>query len=158
MRVLSAMLGAFLILLLAGCGGEESLEDQVRSYIDQVEESAEARDWRAFDDYLADDYADDRGLQKEEVLAIITRYIVANQRIHILKRVASLKVEDSGSAHAVVYVAMAGQPVSGPEDLPGLTADIYRFDIDLRAGEDGVFRTSRGDWRPVTPEQYLIGR
>ena len=137
---------------------EETPEDRVNSYIDRVVESAEARNWRSFKDYIADDYKDGHGLRKDEVLGIVARYILANQRIHILKRVASIRIDDPRNAHAVVYAAMAGQPVSGPQDLVDIRADIYRFEIDLQAGEDGVFRTTRGDWRPVGPEQYLIGR
>ena len=158
MRSLSALLVAPLVLLLAGCGGEETPEERIRGYIDRVEESAEARSWRSFEDYVMDDYDDDRGLSKEEVLAIIQRYILANRSIHILKRVVSVEIGDPGTAHAVVYTAMAGQPVSSAQDLAGVNADFYRFEIELRAGEDGVYRTSRGDWRPVAPQQFLIGR
>lgn len=153
-----AIFGALLILLLAGCSSEETPEQRVRSYIDLIAESAEARKWRSFEDYVADGYGDDRGLSKKEVLAIVTRYILANQRIHIFKRVALVRIEDPQNAHAVVYVAMAGQPVTDPEDLARVTADFYRFEIDLRAGEDGVFRTVRSDWKSVGPDQFLIGR
>jgi len=158
MRALSAIMGTSLALLLVGCSDEETPENRVRSYIDQVAESAEARQWRSFDDYLADDYTDDHGLRKKDVLAIIGRYILANQQIYILKRIASVQIDDRGNAHAVVYAAMAGEPVSNPEDLARITADFYRFEIEARAGEDGIFRTSRGDWKPVAPEQFLIGR
>jgi hypothetical protein len=147
-----------LALLLVSCGGEETPEDRVRSYIDQVVESAEARSWRSFKDYVADDYKDAHGLRKDEVLAIVARYILANQHIHILKRIASIRIDDPSNAHAVVYAAIAGQPMSGAQDLVNIRADIYRFEIGLRTGEDGVFRAVSAEWRPVSPEQYLIGR
>lgn len=149
---------ASLLLSLTGCGDEPTPEERIRAFVDQVAESAEERKWRSFTDYVSDDYMDDRGLSKDEVQAIITRYILANQRIHILKRVAKISVDEPDRARAVVYAAMAGQPVSGPEELPSITADIYRFEIELRPTEDGTFRVTRGDWRPVGPEQFLIGR
>ncbi len=158
MRIFFLLLAATFTLAAAGCGGEPTPEERIRAYIDQVAEAAEARKLRLFDDFVADGYEDERGLTKSEVLGIIARYILANQRIHILKRVASIRVDDAHHAQAVVYAAMAGQPVSGPEDLARITADFYRFEIDLSAGKDGVFRVTRGDWRPTGPEQFLIGR
>jgi hypothetical protein len=158
MRASISVPGALLVLFLAGCGGGETPEDRVRSYIDRVAEAAEARSWRSFGDFVTDDYSDDRQLSKQDVLAIIARYILANQHIHILERVASIQILDPQNAHAVVFAAMAGQPVSGPDELARISADVYRFEIDLRAGENGTFRTRRGDWRPVSPEQFLIGR
>jgi len=158
MRMPRLMVWASLALLLAGCGGDETPEDRVRGYIERVTESAEARKWRSFDDYVADDYSDDRGLSKEDVLGIIGRYILSHKSIHILDRVASIDIDEAGNARAVVYAAMAGQPINDPKDLMQLTADVYRFEIDLQPGEDGVFRTRRGDWKPVSPEQFLIGR
>lgn len=153
-----AIIATSLVFLLTGCGGEPTPEERVRAYIDQAVESAEARKWRAFEDLVADDYADEHGLTKPEVLAIIARYILANRRIHILKRVAAIRVDDPQHAGAVVYAAMAGQPVSRPEDLARITADVYRFEIDLGAAKDGIFRVTRGEWQPTGPEQFLIGR
>ncbi|MCG6860055.1 MAG: hypothetical protein LJE70_02020 [Chromatiaceae bacterium] len=157
MRALVAIIGASLLLFVA-CSDEETPEERVRSYVDLVAETAEARKWRSFEDYVADDYTDDRGLDKKDVLAIIARYILANQSIYILERIASVRIDDQHNARAVVYAAIAGQPVSDAEDLVHVTADFYRFEIDLRAGEDGVFRTRRGNWKPVGPEHFLIGR
>lgn len=158
MRMPWPMVWVFLVLMLAGCGDDETPEDRVRGYIERVTESAEARKWRSFDNYVADDYSDDQGLSKKDVLGIVGRYILSHKSIHILDRVASIDIDEAGNAHAVVYAAMAGQPVHDPKDLMQLTADVYRFEIELQAGEDGVFRTRKGDWRSVSPEQFLIGR
>ncbi len=158
MRTFFLLLAATFTLVTAGCGGEPAPEERVRAYIDQVAEAAEARKLRSFDDFVADGYEDERGRTKSEVLGVIARYILANQRIYILKRVASIGVDDPHHARAVVYAAMAGQPVSGPEDLRRISADVYRFEIDLSAGEDEVLRVTRGDWKRTGPEQFLIGR
>jgi hypothetical protein len=144
--------------LLTACGGEPTPEERVQVYIDKVTASAEARKWRSFEDYVADEYADDRGLSKKDVLAVVARYILGNKQIHILERTAAIRIDNPRHAHAVVYAAMAGQPISGAGDLAHITADVYRFDVDLAASEDGVFRVIRGEWKPVSPEQFLIGR
>jgi hypothetical protein len=147
-----------IVLLLAACGAEPTPEDRVRAFIDQVAESAEERDWQSFEDYVAKDYADDRGLTRKDVLALVARYLLANQRIYILKRVAAIRIDDPPHAHAVIYAAMAGQPFPGPEDLAGIDADVYRFEVVLTAAADGALHLTRGDWRRVGPESFLIGR
>jgi hypothetical protein len=158
MRLPAAILAASTLLLLVACGGEPTPEARVRAYIDQVAESAQTRQLRDFDDYLTEDYEDERGLTKQEVLAIVTRYILANQRIYVFKRVAEVRIDDPAHAHAVVYAAMAGQPVSAPEDLARINADIYRFEIDLVADANGQYRVIRGAWRPAGPEALQIGQ
>lgn len=146
----------FVTALIAACGGPEPPEERVRAFIDQVAASAESRSWLAFGNYIADGYSDERGHTKEEVLAMVARYILANQSFHIFKRISEIRIEDGGGAHAVVYAAMAGQAVSGPEDLARISADLYRFEIDLEPGEDGDFRVVRGDWKPATMEHFLL--
>lgn len=148
----------FVTALMAACGGPEPPEERVRAFIDQVAASGESRNWLAFGNYIADGYSDERGHTKEEVLAMVARYILANQSIHIFKRVSQIRVEDRGGAHAVVYAAMAGQAVSDPEDLARISADLYRFEIDLEPGEDGDFRIVHGHWQPATIEHFLLGR
>lgn len=158
----NAQIWVFLIALLlaplmSGCGDEETTEDHIRTYIDQVAASAQDRDWRAFGGYIADVYADARSFTKQEILGIITRYILANQRIHIFKRVANIQVHELGHASAVVYAAMAGQRVTSANDLALITADIYRFDIDLATDEAGELQVTRADWKPVPMEDFLSG-
>lgn len=149
---------AVVLLLLGACGGEETLEDRVRRFIDEVADTAEDRDWRALGDFVADDYRDDRGLDKPQLVAVGVRYILANQRIFVLERVALVEVQGPGSAHARVYAAIAGRPMSGPQDLLRVTADIYRFDLDLRADADEVLRVHRLDWQAVAPREFLTGQ
>jgi hypothetical protein len=157
-RTLRPLVAALLALLLAACGGPDTPEERARAFIDQVAESASERAWRAFDAYVADDYGDERGLDKAAVLGLVTRYILANQRIYVFKRVADLRVQDPAHVSAVVYAALAGQPVERVEDLAGMTADLYRFEIELTATAGGAFQVTRGDWRPAQAQELLLGR
>jgi hypothetical protein len=157
LRASLAVLATPLVLLFVGCGGEQGTEAQVRAYVDRVVEAVEERAWRSFGEYFADAYQDRRGLSKDEVIAVLARHVLAHQRIYVLRRVASVQIGDPHDARVVVYAAMAGRPLSGPQDLARLAADVYRFEIDLRAGPDGEFRTVRSDWQAVALEQFLIG-
>jgi len=113
----------------------------------------------AFGAHVSDQYADAHGLDKRKVIAIITRYILANQHIHILERIPVVQVDIPVPlrASAVVYAAIAGQPIAQAEDLSGITADIYRFEIDLAENNNGDLQVMRGQWQTVPIGAFLIG-
>lgn len=149
-------LGSVLLLgciLLVGCDRNDTPEGRIRAFVDEVVETAEARKWRSFDNFIAEDYADDQGLDKKAVAAIAARYLIANQSIHILKRVSDIEIEEP-RARATVYAAMAGQPVDGPQDLLRLNADVYRFNIELAPDGDSFLITSAA-WEPAYVEDLI---
>ena len=153
----AAYLAVLLILaLLTGCADDRGPEQRVRSFIDQVVASAEARAWRDFDAYLTTDFTDARGLTRQEALGVVMRYILGHRSIHIFHRVREIEVLDAHHARAVVLAALAGSPVSGPGDLAGVNADLYLFELDLTDAGDG-FQVSRGAWQPVGLEALLLG-
>jgi hypothetical protein len=129
----------------------------VRAFVSDVADSAEQRRWRDFRDYVADAYTDERGLDKNAVIGMVTRYILANQRIHVLTRVAEIRVDDAGDASATVYAAMAGQPMATAGDLARMRADVYRFEIRLAEGAGGALQVVRGDWQAVPAADFLLG-
>jgi len=145
------------LLVVPGCGGDETLEDRVRQYVARVAHTAEERNWRALGDFVADDYEDARGLDKQQLVAMGARYILAHQRIFVLERVASVEVQDAGSARARVYAAVAGRPLDRPDDLLPAAADVFRFDLDLRPGAGEELRVQRLDWQVVDPQEFLMG-
>lgn len=148
-----------LLAVLAGCSDEQTPEERVRTFIARMADSAEERSWMAFNSYISDAYADERGLDKDATMAIVTRYILANQSIHVLERVPVVEVEIPAPmrATAVVYAALAGQPITGVEDLSRITADVYRFEIDLAENAAGDLEVTRGNWRPAPISDFLIG-
>ena len=157
----SGLLHALLVwtaLLVGGCSDPEDPAARVRAFVSDVADSAQRRRWRDFREYVADDYRDGRGLDKDAALAVVTRYILANQRIHVLTRVAEIRVDGAnGGASAIVYAAMAGQPMATAGDLARVTADVYRFEIRLDEGADGALQVVRGDWQAVPIADFLLG-
>ena len=148
-------LTALLILaLFNGCADDRGPEQRVRSFIDQVVASAQARAWRDFDAYLTTDFTGARGLTRQEALGVVMRYILGHRSIHIFHRVRDIEVYDAHHARAVILAALAGSPVSGPDDLAGLNADLYRFELDLTDAGNG-FQVSHGAWQPVGLEALL---
>lgn len=144
-----------LLILLGACGGPpDTPEQRVRNLIRQAQEAAEARDWRALGDLVADDYRDKSGYDRRQVLRLAAGYMLRNQRIHLFTRIASIDAPSPDQARATVYAAMAGSPVGGVEQLFNLSADLMRFDLELRTDADGDFRIVHAAWKRARPEDF----
>jgi hypothetical protein len=147
---------ALTLIVLASCSRDDTPEQRVRAFVDRVAASAEDRAWGDFDAYLTGDYNDAQGLTRKEVLGIVTRYILAHRSIHVFQRVRTIEVRDAHHARVVVLAALAGSPVAGLEDLNRLSADLYRFELELKDDGNG-FKVSRAAWQPVGLEALLSG-
>ncbi|MBT8401099.1 MAG: hypothetical protein KJO98_11530 [Rhodothermia bacterium] len=134
-------------LLVAACSQspESPVEARVRAMIDQAEELAEAGDVKGFSELLSDDYKDDRGNNKQSLSMLLNYYLSAHRSIYLLTRTPQIDLPDSSSAQMVVFVAMAGSPISGVEQLGSLRADLYHFYVDA-VEEDGEWRIRSSRW------------
>lgn len=61
---------------------------------------------------------------------------------------------EPAQAQAVVLVAMAGQPISGAQELERLRADLHRFEITL-ARENKEWKVIHAEWRRAEPGDFL---
>ena len=146
--VLWLCLGA-LAFLLSACGGPRGTpEDRVRALIAQVETSAEARRLADFSDYLSEDYRDAHGGTRREALGLLAASFLRNRSLHLMTRVRDIHLTGPTEAEATVLVAMAGSPLTGPEQLLSLRADVYQFHLLLRE-EHGAPRVESADWQPA---------
>ena len=143
-RLLGAVLGT---LLVASCSQapESPVEARVRAMIDAAEEFAEAGDIKGFSELLSDDYKDDRGNTKQSLSMLLNYYLSAHRSVHLLTRTPRIELPDSSSAQMIVFVAMAGSPISGVEQLGSLRADLYHFYVDAKE-EDGEWRIRSSRW------------
>jgi hypothetical protein len=136
---------AFLVVLaaLAGCSGDASPEQQVRTVIDSMEVAAEARDVGDLMQHVSAAYRSADGLDRAETARYVRGYFVANQSIHLLTRIESLEFPAPDEARVKLQVGMAGR---GGQSAAGLSADLYDFDVAL-VREDGEWKVSYADWR-----------
>lgn len=140
--------GTLLVMLLfVSCSQspESPVEAQVRAMIEAAEEYAEAGDVKGFSELLSDDYTDDRGNTKQSLSMLLNYYLSAHRSIHLLTRTPQIDLPDSNSAHMIVFVAMAGSPISGVDQLGSLRADLYHFYVDALE-EDGIWRIRSSRW------------
>ncbi len=144
--------GAIALALVAGllgsaCEGETGPpnEQAIRALIDQAEEYAESRDLEAFRDLISEDYVDPRGNNRQSVVLMLNYYFSANRSIHLLTRAPQVHFTDSSHADVLVFVAMAGRPIAGVEQLSSLNADLYHVYASV-AEEGDEWRITSARW------------
>ncbi len=124
-------------LIACACSSEpDSPEAQIRALIETAETAAEERKPSTLDNLVARDYTDNQGHDQRSIKALIRFYLLRNQSIHLLIRIQEIQIPEPDQALAVVFVAMAGSPISAAEQLLPLRADLHRFELELRRSDD----------------------
>lgn len=145
---------AALALAALACGPDpQTPEERVRAVFAAMETAAQERDVAALKEHVSEAYGDARGHDKREIGALAGMHLLRNESVHLLTRVRGVEIGPEGEARAIALVAMAGAPIPGPELLPTLRADLYRFDVELRE-EDGAWRITRAEWRPASLAEF----
>ena len=127
---------------LAGCSSGTE-EERVLAVVDAIEKAAEARDTSETMALIADDYTDDRGLDKSQLREFIRGYYLIHPRIELLTTVGDVEFPGKGIAQVRVDFVMVG--TEGSTDASSLTGDRETLDLELRErnSEWRVFRVSR---------------
>ena len=149
-----AFLCLFIVCLsFTGCGNDESPEDQIRAYIAAGETAAESRDIGGIKDLIAEDYADEHGRTRRDIVAVAVRYFYANRDIHLLTRIKELTFLSDNRAMLQLYVAMSGRDVDA-DSLLNVQADLYRFDLELlRDGKE--WKLIRAEWHSAVRTDFF---
>jgi hypothetical protein len=134
--------------------GRDSPEAQVRALLAQGEAAAEKKESGVLRQLISGKYSDSQGQDKKAIEAMLRYYFLRNQSIHLLTRIRQISFPQPDVAQADVMVAMAGQPISGAEELERLRADLHRFEITL-ARESGEWKVIRAEWRRAEFADFL---
>jgi hypothetical protein len=143
-----------LLILPAACGPGDSPEEQVRQYVAAAEAAVEGRNLGDLKELIAEQYQDDQGRTRRDIVAIAARYLYANKNIHVLTRIEGLVFPEPEEARLTVYAALTGQNVSDLDALLNMQADLYRFDLEL-GRTDGEWQLRRADWRPAKGADFF---
>lgn len=153
--ILIAMGWMFCLPLLVSCSpAEDSPETQIRTLLKQGETAAEKKQTGELRQMISDKYSDSQGQDKKAIEAILRYYFLRNETIHLLIRIQSIAFPRPAQAQAIVLVAMAGQPISGAQELERLRADLHRFEITL-AGENKEWKVICAEWRRAEPGDFF---
>ena len=125
---------AFALLLLVACGGPESVpEEQVRAWVVQAQETAEAKERRALVDMISPSYADARGNERDDVENILRVYFLRQHSVTLVTKIDDIRIFGDSAAEVDMTVGMAGTN----DGVLGFSADAYQFELELeRDGDD----------------------
>lgn len=127
------------LTLVGGCGVSDP-EAQIRTLLAAAEEAAEERDMGFFGDLIGESYRDARGNDRDELLRMVRGHFIANQRVEIVSRVDEVELQGVDAARVVLHAGTLGQR-TGAEALAGMSADLYRVELELTA--------AGGDWQII---------
>ena len=142
------------VFFLVSCSNEETPEDQVKQFVAAGEETVEARNVLDVKKLISENYSDEKGRTRQDLVAVSARYILSNKNIHILTRIGKLNFPSEDRAMMQLYVAMTGQNVSDLDALLNMQADLYLFDMELVLKND-EWKLLKADWRPAKGEDFF---
>lgn len=128
-------------LLLAGCSADTGTpEEALRAWVDAAELAAEDKQRGALLDMISPDYIDARGNDRTAIDRTLRLLFLRQQSIALLVKVDGVELFNETAAEVSLTVGMAG--TNGGR--LGLSADAYRFELDLVAdGDDWLLTAAR---------------
>lgn len=145
---------AFVFLTLVACSKTETPVVQVHATIGEAQAAAEKKELAVLKRLVSEKYRDAQGQDKRAIEAVLRYYFLRNESIHVFTRIQSVDVAGSDQAQAVVFVALAGQPLKSAQEFERLRADLYRFDLAF-SKEGDRWRVVRADWRSAELGDFL---
>ncbi|NNF52762.1 MAG: hypothetical protein HKN59_10030 [Gammaproteobacteria bacterium] len=130
---------------MSACDDKTTPEQEIRALVREAQIAAEERQVGDLARLISEQYGDERGNNKDELVRMLRLQMIRNQVIYLMVRTGEITLLDDMSAKAVVRVAMAGGPLETYEDLARLGAELYRFDLEL-VKESGKWRIISARW------------
>ncbi len=144
-------------LILAGCADEPpSPEREIAALLDQFRAAASERDVGAVLELVSEDYADSAGRDKNAIKAVVLRYFMGHEAIHVFHQVRGIELADPPqAAHVRVSAALTGAPVVEVGELETLNADLFKFEVTVAREGDGAWRIRSARWSRASIVDFL---
>lgn len=145
-RFATRLLQVTALTLLAACGGDASSpEAQIRAWLESMEEAAEAKDRGEVMGGISTRYADGRGNSRDEIENLLRVYFLRSHTVALVTTIDEIEVIGGSAATVAMTVGMAGTN----DSALGISADAYRFELELEADGD--------DWELVSARWGELG-
>lgn len=138
-----------LTLLLQACSDEVlSREDEIALTIDAAIEAAENRSISDFSDLIDENYLDEKGFKKNQLIKLIGLYFFRNKKIFLFGKLGEIEFPAENEALITLHVAMAGSAISDITALTSLRASMHQFDLELIKRDEWLLRSAT--WHPAS--------
>jgi hypothetical protein len=119
-------------LLIQACSDSAtSPEDEIRRYIEAGVQAGEDRSVDDLSELIHSEYIDQNGYGREQLGKLLRAYFFRHKSIHLFTRIDEIELLTANEAIVRLHVAMAGTVISDVTALSGLSARIYRFELQL---------------------------
>lgn len=133
-RIASRSVPGVLAVMLAGCGADPAgPEAELRAWVDEMHNAAEAKDRGAILERISPAYADARGNRRGDISDLLRLYFLRAKRVEFVPVIDSIDVMAETAADIVLTVGMAGTD----QGRFALRADAYRFELELEYVDGG---------------------
>lgn len=121
------------VLALAACGGPSSVpEEQLRAWVAAGVDAAKDKNRRELVSMISESYADARGNERGDIENLLRVYFLRQHKIALLTSIEQITVYADTAAKVEMTVGMAGTN----DSVMGLSADAYRFELELEKDTD----------------------
>ena len=149
MKRIARILLLLMPLLLQACSDSpESPEEQIRQFIDAGVQAGEARSADDLSELLHRDYRDQHGNNGKQLGRLMRAYFFRHKTVHLFTRIDNIEMLADNQASVSLHVAMAGTVISDVNALAGLSARVYRFDLQLVRQDQWLLR--HANWAPAS--------
>jgi len=147
LRSLAALLGV--CLLVQACNGP-SAEARIREVLKESAAKAEKRDLAGFMEFLAADYADGDGRDREATARLVAGYLDRFRGIviHVLGARVGTPGPD-GRIGVDFEVVLSHGAAEVLRKLIRVTGEYYRFEAEFRQDARGAWRYTYAAWEPL---------
>ena len=142
-----SLLWALSLIVVAGCTDSDPERD-LRERIDAAVTAAEARNTGFFRDLIAPGFVDQRGNDRDAIVALVRGQFLIHSKISVMSRVQDIVIAGDDAAETVLVAGMVGS-AGQRAGLGSLSADLYR--IELEWARDG------SDWRVIGARWSRLG-
>ena len=129
-------------------------EQRLRATISAGVEAAEEKDHAALAELVSNEYADDRGRDRRDLLNLVRGYLSQLGPLHIFLVEKQLSIASPGDAEVTLLVAVASVPMESLADLRDTTADLGRVELAF-VEEGGEWKLVEARWSPAELTDFL---